>query len=119
VAEIIKSVLVNVGGQPVLVVTCGDTKINSSKLKRAMNLSGKVRFATVDEVVHYTGYPPGSVTPFLLPAGLPVLIDRSIHRFSTIYPAAGDDHSAVSVTIEQLLSLTGGTEVDVCDLRRS
>ena len=116
-AEIAKSILVKVGNQPVLVVTCGDTKLNSSRLKRTMELSGKVRFAAADEVKNHTGYAPGGVTPFLLPKDLPVVLDSSMRRFSTVYPAAGDDHSAVPVTPDQLLELTGGKEADICDLR--
>ena len=116
VAEIAKSLLVNVGGKPILVVTCGDTKINSSRLKRALKLSGKVRFAAADEVKVHTGYAPGGVTPFLLPKELPVILDHSMRRFPVTYPAAGDDYSTVSVTVEQLLQFTGGEEANVCDL---
>ena len=117
VTEIIKSILVKVGNTPVLVVTCGDAKLNSSRLKRTAGLSGQVRFAAPDEVKRYTGYAPGGVTPFLLPEDLPVYLDSSMRRFSTVYPAAGNDHSAVPITPDQLLELTGGIEADICDLR--
>jgi prolyl-tRNA editing enzyme YbaK/EbsC (Cys-tRNA(Pro) deacylase) len=33
-----------------------------------------------------------------------------------VYAAAGNDHSAVPITVDQLLDITGGEEVDVCDL---
>jgi len=119
VAEIAKSILVLVGGQPVLVVTCGDRKIKSSKLKKAAGLSGKVTFPGPDEVFRYTGYAPGGVCPFLLPAELPVLLDSSLQRFALIYPAAGDDHSAVAVAAERLAELCKGRLVEVCDAAES
>lgn len=113
-AEIAKSLLFIVGGAPALVVTAGDMKVRSALLKQALGRSGKVRLPAADEVLAATGYRPGGVCPFLLPAELPVLVDRSLSRFATIYPAAGDDHSGVPLTPEELLELTGGMLVEVC-----
>jgi prolyl-tRNA editing enzyme YbaK/EbsC (Cys-tRNA(Pro) deacylase) len=114
--EIAKTILFLVGGQPVAVVTAGDTRVNSSRLKQAAALTGKVRLPAADEVLHHTGYAPGGVCPFLLPEDLPVLVDRSLRRFPVVYPAAGNDRSGVPITVDQLLDITGGREVDVCGL---
>lgn len=114
-AEIAKSMLLLVGGKPLLVVAGGDAKVKSSKLKQAAELSGKVTFPGPEEVQRHTGYLPGGVCPFLLPQELPVLLDLSLRRFDRIYPAAGDDHSAVAISGEQLAELTGGRFVEVCD----
>lgn len=114
-AEIAKSMLLLVGGSPLLVVACGDAKVKSSKLKQAVGLSGKVSFPGPEEVRRHTGYAPGGVCPFLLPRELPVLLDLSLRRFACIYPAAGDDHSAVAISGEELAELTGGRFVEVCD----
>ena len=118
-AEIAKSMLLLVGGRPLLVVTCGDAKVKSSKLKQAAGLSGKVSFPGPEEVLRHTGYAPGGVCPFLLPKELPVLLDVSLRRFDRIYPAAGDDHSAVAISGGQLAELSGGRFVEVCDFARS
>jgi prolyl-tRNA editing enzyme YbaK/EbsC (Cys-tRNA(Pro) deacylase) len=115
VAEIAKSILLLVGGKPVLVVTCGDMKVKSSKLKQAIGLTGKVTFPGNDEVIRVTGYASGGVCPFLLPAELPVLLDCSLQRFPVIYPAAGDDHSAVAVDFSRLAAISGGRVAEVCD----
>jgi prolyl-tRNA editing enzyme YbaK/EbsC (Cys-tRNA(Pro) deacylase) len=32
-----------------------------------------------------------------------------------VYAAAGNEHSAVPVTVDQLLEITGGVEVAVCE----
>lgn len=114
-AEIAKSILFIVGGDPVLVVTSGDMKVKSSLLKQALGRSGKVRLPEADDVLLHTGYAPGGVCPFLLPAELPVLLDRSLRRFATVYPAAGTDFSAVPLSVERLLELTGAIEVEVCE----
>jgi len=115
VAEIAKSILFIVGGQPVLVVTSGDMKVKSSLLKQALGRSGKVRLPEADDVLQHTGFAPGGVCPFLLPEQLPVLLDRSLRRFATVYPAAGNDFSAVPLSVERLLELTGAIEVEVCE----
>lgn len=116
VAEIAKSILVLVGGRAVLVVTSGDAKVKNAKLKGATGFTGKVRLPEAEDVVRHTGYAPGGVCPFLLPVELPVLLDSSMRRFPMVYAAAGNDHSAVPITFEQLLEVTGGKEADVCDL---
>lgn len=114
VGEIAKSILLVVGEVPVLVVTSGDRKVKNSKLKHATGLTGKVRLPDAKEVAHYTGYAPGGVCPFLLPKELRVLVDSSLRRFPRVYAAAGNDHSAVPVTTDQILELTGGEEADLC-----
>jgi prolyl-tRNA editing enzyme YbaK/EbsC (Cys-tRNA(Pro) deacylase) len=113
-AEIAKTVLFIIGQTPVVVVTCGDVKVKTSMLKQATGLAGKARLPQADEVKLHTGYNPGGVCPFLLPVHLRVLIDTSMRRFDRVYAAAGNDHSAVPVTADQLLDLTGGEEVAVC-----
>jgi prolyl-tRNA editing enzyme YbaK/EbsC (Cys-tRNA(Pro) deacylase) len=115
VAEIAKSILFIVGGQPVLVITSGDLRVKSSRLKQAAGLTGKARLPEAGEVIRYTGYAPGGVCPFLLPEGLRVMVDSSMRRFPTVYAAAGNDHSAVPITVDELLKITGGKEAEVCD----
>lgn len=115
VGEIAKSILFIVGNDPVLVVTSGDVKVRTSRLKKAMAVKGKARLPEKDEVVELTGYAPGGVCPFLLPSNLRVMIDSSMRRFPCVYAAAGNQHSAVPVTVDQLLEITGGVEVDVCE----
>ena len=114
VAEIAKSILLLVGGKPVLVVAGGDVRVKSGLLKKATGWSGQVRLPAPDEVVRHTGYPPGAVSPFLLPKGLPVLLDASLQRFPIIYPAAGNDRSSVGIAFEHLQRLSNGQLVEVC-----
>lgn len=114
-AEIAKTILFVVGGVPVAVTTSGDAKVRGSKLKAATGLTGKVVLPDAAQVVAHTGYAPGGVCPFLLPDGLRVVVDSSLRRFATVYPAAGNDYSAVPITVDRLLELTGGLEADVSE----
>ncbi len=114
VAEIAKTLLFIVGGEPLVVVTCGDMKVKSSLLKQGTGRRGKVKLPQAEEVKAITGYAPGGVCPFLLPPVLPVYLDRSLRRFEQIYAAAGNDASAVPLRADELEAICQGTWVDVC-----
>lgn len=114
VAQIAKSVLLLVAGEPVLVVTSGDQKVNSSLLKQHLGRSGRVVTPDPETVLASTGYPAGAVSPFLLPEGLRVLVDASLFRFEICYPAAGDAASAVPVPPELLRACCKGEDASVC-----
>jgi prolyl-tRNA editing enzyme YbaK/EbsC (Cys-tRNA(Pro) deacylase) len=115
VGEIAKTILFIIGGRPLVVVTSGDVKVKTSKLKQVLGSTGKARLPVAEEVIRYTGYAPGGVCPFLLPDDLRILVDASMRRFPVVYAAAGNEHSAVPVTVDQLLEITGGIEVEVCE----
>ncbi len=108
IGQIAKSLLFLIGGQPVLVVTCGDVKVSQSKLKQNLGLSGKVKLADGEITEELTGFPPGGVCPFALKEQITVVLDKSLLRYPHTYAAAGTPHSAVAVTVEQLLEITGG-----------
>ena len=113
-AEIAKSILMLINNAPVMVVTSGDMKVNSSLLKKATGRSGKVKLPTAEDVLAYTGYSPGGVCPFLLPESLPVYFDVSLRRFETVYPAAGNNYSAVPINYATLKALVPGIESSIC-----
>lgn len=47
--------------------------------------------------------------------GVEVYLDESLKQFETVYPAAGNDHSAVKLTIPELEQIAGAKGwVDVC-----
>ncbi len=113
VAQIAKSLVFLLKGNPVLVVTCGDMRVDMKKLKNAMGVAGKVSMAGPEEAEEITGFPPGGVCPFALKAKLPVLLDESLGRFPVVYAAAGSPHSLVPVSLEDLQSITGGRTLDL------
>ena len=70
---------------------------------------------TADEVEEYIGHAPGGVCPFGIKDGIKVYLDESLKRFETVYPAAGNDHSAVRLTIAELEAVADAEKwVDVC-----
>ena len=77
---------------------------------RSLGLMGgsEAHFADAETVRAATGYAIGGVSPFALPEGLPVLVDDSLGRFETVYPAAGTPASMVKLRRTDLLDLAGG-----------
>ena len=101
------------GEQPVLILTEGTAKVDNRKYKDTFHVKAKmILFEQVEEV---TGHAPGGVCPFGIKDGIEVYLDESLKRFETVYPAAGDDHSAVRLTIPELEKVSGAKGwVDVC-----
>lgn len=95
----------------ILLVARGDARIDNRKFKDAF---GRGKMLPSDEVVELTGHPVGGVCPFGLIQPLPVYLDRSLHDFDEVLPAAGATHSAVRISPTQLAEITGGQWVDVC-----
>lgn len=105
--QIVKSLVFVVEGAPVLALVAGDRR-GDTKAIAALLGGKKAAFADADTVRDATGYAIGGVSPFDLPAGLAVLVDDSLERFDTVYPAAGTPSSMVRMTRDQLLQVTAG-----------
>ena len=68
-----------------------------------------------EEVEQWIGHAPGGVCPFGIRDGVEVYLDESLRQFETVYPAAGDDHSAVRLSVDELEQIAGAKGwVDVC-----
>ena len=70
---------------------------------------------TADEVEEYIGHAPGGVCPFGINEGVDVYLDESLRQFDTVYPAAGNDHSAVRLAVPELEKIAGAKGwINVC-----
>lgn len=105
--QIAKSLVFMADGTPVLAVVAGDRRGDADVIAGAVGAT-RARLADPATVEAVTGYTVGSVSPFDLPADLPVLVDASLERFERVYPAGGSDRSMVDMTFGQLIAITGG-----------
>ena len=97
----------------VLILAEGTARIDNRKYKDAFHT--KAKMIPFDEVERYIGHAPGGVCPFGVEDGIKVYLDESLKRYDVVYPAAGNDHSAVKLTIAELEEACGNVEwVDVC-----
>lgn len=99
--------------QPILILTEGTARVETRKYKDTFHI--KAKMIPFEEVEQWIGHAPGGVCPFGINDGVKVYLDESLRRFETVYPAAGDDHSAVKLTIPELEEVAGAVGwVDVC-----
>jgi len=99
--------------QPVLILTEGTAKIDNRKYKDTFHV--KAKMIPFEEVEHWIGHAPGGVCPFGINEGVIVYLDESLRQFETVYPAAGDDHSAVKLSVDELEQICGAKGwIDVC-----
>ena len=101
------------GEQPVLILTEGTARVDNRKYKDTFHMKAKmIPFEEVEAVI---GHAPGGVCPFGIQDGIAVYLDESLKAFDTVYPAAGDDYSAVKLSIAELEQVCDAKGwVDVC-----
>ena len=98
---------------PILILTEGTAKIANRKYKDYFH--EKAKMIPFDEVEDYIGHAPGGVCPFGIKDGVKVYLDESLKKYDTVHPEAGDNHSAVKLTIEELEEVAGACGwIDVC-----
>ena len=86
-----------IGDTPILILTEGTARIDNHKYKDTFHT--KAKMIPFDDVEAYIGH----------------ALDESLRKFDIVYPAAGNDHSAVKLTIAELESVSVAKKwVDVC-----
>ena len=101
------------GDQPVLILAEGKARIDNKKYKARFGC--KATMIPADRVEELIGHAIGGVCPFGVNDGVTVYLDESLKQHETVYPAAGTDHSAVRLSIEDLEKCSGYSEwIDVC-----
>jgi prolyl-tRNA editing enzyme YbaK/EbsC (Cys-tRNA(Pro) deacylase) len=112
-AQIAKTLSLRVGGRNVLLVTCGDSRLDNRKIKAVFG--GKARMLSAEEASAMTGHPVGGVCPLGLATHMPIYCDILLKGFDIVVPAAGSTHSAMRINPIRLAELAGAEWVDVCE----
>ena len=114
--RIAKTLSFIVGGDPVLIVTAGDRKIDNTKYKA--QFVTKAKMLPPEEVEETIGHGIGGVCPFGINEGVIVYLDESLKRFSSVFPACGSANSAIELSIEELEKYSNSRAwIDVCKER--
>ena len=98
-----------------LILAAGDARIDNRKFKDKFHM--KAKMLSADEVLELVGHPVGGVCPFGINEGIPVYLDESMKRFTTVFPAVGSAASAIELTCDELERCCGDNFVawvDVC-----
>lgn len=103
--QIAKTMSFFVDDKPILIVLAGDAKIDNQKYKGTFHQ--KAKMIPGEQVESAVGHAPGGVCPFAINDGVTVYLDASLKRFERVYPAGGDGHSAVDLSLKELEEYSG------------
>ena len=97
----------------ILILAAGMARIDNAKFKACFGM--KAKMLPADRVEEIIGHAVGGVCPFGVNEGIPVYLDESLKKYEIVYPAAGNDHSGVRLTVEELFAASEALDfVDVC-----
>ena len=99
-------------GKPVLVLTSGPNRVDTAKVAQHLGAS-QVRRASADEVRAATGFAIGGVPPFGHIRPLPVLFDRDLLQYETVWGAAGTPNAMFAVEPRRLAEASGAVVADI------
>lgn len=106
VGQIVKSLVFMRDGEPVMVLCAGDRRVAAKRLG--------LRAANADEARAATGFSIGGIPPLAHDQPLETLIDESLHRFATVWCAAGTPYAVFEAEIDALIgAIPGGAVVEV------
>ena len=109
--QIAKTLSLELGNEIILLVMCGDARIDNRKYKE--RFGAKARMLAAAAVLEATGHPVGGVCPFGLVRPLRVYADVSLRSFDIVVPAAGDTNAAVRIAPDRLVQLVDAEWVHV------
>lgn len=112
--RIAKSLAIRVGETVYLILARGDARLDNARCKA--ELGGRPRMLDAEETLAVTGHAVGGVCPFGLATALPILADRSLLAYPTVFPAAGSRTSSVELAPLRLAELVGARWVEICKL---
>jgi prolyl-tRNA editing enzyme YbaK/EbsC (Cys-tRNA(Pro) deacylase) len=106
--QIVKSVILIDGDEPLLCLCAGDRRVAVGRL------GDGVRMARAGEVRDATGYAIGGVPPLGHDTAMRTLADRSLTRFEVVWCAAGTPNTLFGARLDDLLAAIDG--VDLADI---
>lgn len=112
VGAIANSLLFDANGRPVLVLTSGAHRVDTTKVAALIGVD-RLKRAAPDFVREHTGQVIGGVSPIGHPVPVPTYVDVWLQRHPVVWAAAGHPAAVFSTTYDELQRLTGGTPVEV------
>ena len=115
--QIIKSLVFQIHGDPLLVINNGLARVDRKKLAAYLGVGRKkVKFADPDQVLEITGFIVGSMPPFGHKNRLRTLIDPTVTHMETVYGGGGDINAMMEIATDVLLEATQAEVTELSDL---
>jgi prolyl-tRNA editing enzyme YbaK/EbsC (Cys-tRNA(Pro) deacylase) len=112
--QIVKSLVFDCGGRPVLVLVPGDRRADADKVARATGVPF-ARIAGTEEVRDATGFDPGAVAPFPLPRVERVFIERTLLAHRVVWIGAGSSRHMAALSPAELMRLSRARPMDAVE----
>ena len=112
VGAIANSLVFDADGSPVLILTSGAHRVDTARTAQRVGVS-KLKRAAPEFVREHTSQVIGGVSPIAHPAPVPTYLDTELRRYDVIWAAAGHPAAVYSTTYDELLGMTGATEIEV------
>jgi prolyl-tRNA editing enzyme YbaK/EbsC (Cys-tRNA(Pro) deacylase) len=113
-AQIVKSLVLDCDGRPVVALVPGDRRGDPRKIAAAVGAE-KGKVAGPERVLEVTGFEAGAVAPFPLPEIDRILVDPRLLRYDRLWVGAGSHRHLASMPPGELVRLSRAEAVDVSD----
>jgi prolyl-tRNA editing enzyme YbaK/EbsC (Cys-tRNA(Pro) deacylase) len=114
VGAIANSLVFDADGAPLLVMTSGAHRVDTSRVAALVG-AAVVGRADARSVREWTGQVIGGVAPVGHLAPIRTLVDAWLAKYDVVWAAAGHPHAVFPTSFDELLRITGGTPADVAD----
>jgi prolyl-tRNA editing enzyme YbaK/EbsC (Cys-tRNA(Pro) deacylase) len=112
VGAIANSLIFAVGDAPLLVMTSGSHRVDTTAVAEFLGVE-RLERASADQVRAWTGQAIGGVAPLGHPAPIGTLVDVQLALHPVVWAAAGHPHTVFPTTYDELVRLTDGTPAEV------
>jgi prolyl-tRNA editing enzyme YbaK/EbsC (Cys-tRNA(Pro) deacylase) len=116
VGAIANSLVFAADGEPLLVMTSGAHRVDTSRVASLVGATVVSR-ADARSVRAWTGQVIGGVGPVGHPAPIRTVVDAWLAKYDVLWAAAGHPHTVFPTSFDELVRITGGTSAEVGDLR--
>ena len=110
--NIVKSLVFDCDGRPVLAMVPGDRRADAGKVAAAVG-AADAQIASPARVREATGFEPGGVAPFPLPGIDRVLLERSLVLLDRVWIGAGSTRHMAGLAPTELLRLSHAALLDI------
>jgi prolyl-tRNA editing enzyme YbaK/EbsC (Cys-tRNA(Pro) deacylase) len=112
VGAIANSLVFDADGQPLLILTSGAHRVDTTKVAARIGAQ-RVRRADPDFVRSSTAQVIGGVAPTGHPQPIRTLIDTWLDKYDVVWAAAGHVHTVFPTSFAELIRITGGEPAEV------
>ena len=112
VGAIANSLLFDADTTPVLILTSGAHRVDTTKVAASLGVS-KLKRAAPEFVRDHTGQVIGGVSPIGHPAPVTTYLDPWLRQYDVIWAGAGHPAAVYSTTYDELVAMTGAPEIEV------